>query len=76
VNLTLGASNVSFGLPDRELLNGVFLGLAIQAGLNAPIVDAEKVRPYILAADLLLGKDEWGMRYIMAYRQRQAAAQE
>ncbi|MGQ9553071.1 MAG: dihydropteroate synthase [Anaerolineae bacterium] len=76
VNLTLGASNVSFGLPDRELLNGVFLGLAIQAGLNAPIVDAEKVRPYILAADLLLGKDEWGMRYILAYRQRQAAAQE
>ena len=75
-NLTLGASNVSFGLPDRELLNGVFLGLSILAGLKATIVDAEKVRPYILAEDLLLGKDEWGMRYILAYRQRQAAAQE
>ena len=75
VNLTLGASNVSFGLPDRELLNGVFLGLAIQAGLTAPIVDAEKVRPYILSADLLLGKDEWSMRYITAFRQRQQAAQ-
>lgn len=76
VNLTLGASNVSFGLPDRELLNGVFLGLAIQAGLNAPIVDAEKVRPYILSADLLLGKDEWSMRYIGAFRQRRQASQE
>jgi len=72
----LGASNISFGMPDRELLNGVFIGLAIEAGLNAPIVDAAKVRPYVLAADLLLGKDEWGMRYITAYRQRQAAAQQ
>jgi 5-methyltetrahydrofolate--homocysteine methyltransferase len=76
VNINLGASNVSFGLPDRELLNGVFLGLAIQAGLNAPIVDAEKVRAYILAADLAMGKDEWSMRYITAFRQRQQAAQE
>jgi len=76
VNLTLGASNVSFGLPERELLNGVFLGMAVQAGLNAPIVDAEKVRPYVLAADLLLGKDEWAMRYIMWYRQKQQASQE
>ena len=74
VNLTLGASNVSFGLPDRELLNGVFLGLAIQVGLNAPIVDAAKVRSYILAADVLLGKDEWAMRYIAGFRQRQTGS--
>ncbi|MGI6210000.1 MAG: dihydropteroate synthase [Anaerolineae bacterium] len=72
VNLTLGASNVSFGLPDRDLLNGVFLSLAIAAGLNAPIVDAAKSRQYILAADVLLAKDEWAMRYITAFRQRQA----
>jgi 5-methyltetrahydrofolate--homocysteine methyltransferase len=75
VNLTLGASNVSFGLPDRDLLNGVFLGLAIEAGLNAPIVDPAKARPYILAADLLLGKDDWAMRSISAYRQRQREQQ-
>ncbi len=73
VNMTLGASNVSFGLPDRELLNGVFLGMAIARGLNCPIVDAEKVRPYILAADLALGRDEYAMRYLKAYRQRQKA---
>jgi 5-methyltetrahydrofolate--homocysteine methyltransferase len=71
VNLALGASNVSFGLPDREILNGAFLAMAIDRGLNCPIVDAAKVRPYILAADLALGRDEYAMRYLKAYRQRQ-----
>ncbi|MGC9335972.1 MAG: hypothetical protein ACP5JJ_17640, partial [Anaerolineae bacterium] len=66
-----GASNVSFGLPDREALNGVFLGMAIARGLNCPIVDAAKVRKYILAADLSLGLDEYSMRYLKGYRQRQ-----
>jgi len=70
VNLTLGASNISFGLPDRETLNGVFLGMAIAAGLNCPIVDAAKVRPFILAADLALGRDDYAMRYLKAYRKR------
>jgi len=71
VNLALGASNISFGLPDRETLNGAFLAMAIGRGLNCPIVDAAKVRPYILAADLVLGRDEYSMRYLKAYRQRQ-----
>ncbi|HEM46833.1 MAG TPA: pterin-binding protein [Alphaproteobacteria bacterium] len=71
VNLALGASNVSFGLPDREILNGVFLGMAIGRGLNCPIVDAAKVRKYILAADLALGRDEYAMRYLKDYRKRQ-----
>jgi 5-methyltetrahydrofolate--homocysteine methyltransferase len=73
VNMALGASNISFGLPDRELLNGVFLGMAIARGLNCPIVDAAKVRAYIMAADLALGRDEYSMRYLKAYRQRQKA---
>jgi 5-methyltetrahydrofolate--homocysteine methyltransferase len=73
VNLALGASNVSFGLPDRELLNGVFLGMAIDRGLNCPIVDAAKVRKYILAADLALGRDEYAMNYLKDYRKRQKA---
>ncbi len=71
VNLALGASNVSFGLPDREILNGAFLAMAIDRGLNCPIVDAAKVRAYILAADLALGRDEYAMYYLKAYRQRQ-----
>lgn len=73
VNLSLGASNVSFGLPEREVINGLFLGMAIARGLNCPIVDAAKVRPYILAADLVLGRDEYASRYLKAYRQRQKA---
>jgi 5-methyltetrahydrofolate--homocysteine methyltransferase len=73
VNLALGASNVSFGLPERETINGIFLGMAIARGLNCPIVDAAKVRPYILAADLALGRDDYAMRYLKAYRQRQKA---
>jgi 5-methyltetrahydrofolate--homocysteine methyltransferase len=70
VNQTLGASNVSFGLPEREVINWAFLGMAIKHGMNAPIVDAEKVRPAILAADLLLGRDDYAMRYIKAYKKR------
>ncbi|MGQ9595302.1 MAG: dihydropteroate synthase [Anaerolineae bacterium] len=70
VNQTLGASNVSFGMPERDLLTGTLLAMAVAAGVTCPIVDAEKVRPYLLAADLLLGVDEYGMRYIRGFRQR------
>ena len=73
VNLALGASNVSFGLPEREILNGAFIAMAIAQGLNCPIVDAAKVRPYILAADLALGRDGYAMRYIKAFRKRKKA---
>ncbi len=71
VNLTLGASNISFGLPDRDLFNCAFLAIAIAAGVNCPIVDVAKVRPTVLATDLVLGRDQYAMRYIKAYRQRQ-----
>ena len=70
VNLTLGASNVSFGLPDRELLNNAFLAVAIAAGVNCPIVDAAKIRPIVLATDLVLNRDNHAQRYIRAFRQR------
>jgi len=70
VNMTLGASNISFGLPDREIINGAFLAMCIDRGLNCPIVDAARVRPYILAADLALGRDDYAMRYIRAFRKR------
>jgi 5-methyltetrahydrofolate--homocysteine methyltransferase len=70
VNMTLGASNISFGLPDRELLNNAFVVMAAAAGATCLIVDAAKVRPIILAADLVLGRDKRARRYIEAYRQR------
>lgn len=70
VNLTLGASNISFGMPDRETINGAFLAIAVEAGLNCPIVDVAKVGHYILAADLVLGRDDYGMRFIKDFRKR------
>jgi len=71
VNLTMGASNVSFGLPDRDLLNNAFVVMAVAAGVTCLIVDTAKVRPAVLAADLVLAKDKRARRYIEAYRQRQ-----
>ena len=73
VNMTLGASNVSFGLPDREIINGAFLAMAIERGLNCPIVDAAKVAHFVQATDLALGRDEYAMRYLKAYRKRKKA---
>jgi 5-methyltetrahydrofolate--homocysteine methyltransferase len=70
VNMTMGASNVSFGLPDRELVNSAFVVMAIAAGATCLIVDVAKVRSIILAADLVLGRDQRARRYIEAYRQR------
>jgi 5-methyltetrahydrofolate--homocysteine methyltransferase len=70
VNMTMGASNVSFGLPNRELLNNAFVVMATAAGATCLIVDAAKVRSIILAADLVLGRDKRARRYIEAYRQR------
>ncbi len=68
VNQALGHSNVSFGLPDRPVINRVALGMVIRAGVNAPIVDAAEVKQSILAADLLLGRDQYAMNYIKYYR--------
>jgi 5-methyltetrahydrofolate--homocysteine methyltransferase len=71
VNINLGASNVSFGLPDRHTLNQAFLALAIGAGATCAITDPMKLTPIIRAADLLLGKDTYGARYIRYWREQQ-----
>ena len=72
VNQTLGASNISFSLPDRALIIKAFLSLAIEAGVTCPTVDAAKVRSTILATDLILGRDRFSQRFIKDYRQRQS----
>lgn len=69
VNLALGVSNASYGLPVRSLLNAAFCVLAIQAGVGCLIVDVARVWPLVLATDLLMGKDEWARRYTAAYKQ-------
>ena len=73
IHQTLGTSNISFGLPDRDVLNGAFLTLAVAHGLTCPTVDVAKVRASITAADLVLGRDDYAKRYIKAFRQRQRA---
>src|SRR6184192_4472163 len=69
-NMTCGASNVSFGLPDRPTVNAAFLPLAMHAGLTCAITNPlePQVRRAILAGDLLLGHDEYAMRWISTYR--------
>jgi 5-methyltetrahydrofolate--homocysteine methyltransferase len=75
-NMTCGASNVSFGLPDRPTINAAFLPLAMHAGLTCAITNPlePQVRRAVLAGDLLLGHDEYAMRWIASYRAEQAKA--
>lgn len=65
-----GLSNVSFGLPRRNLLNRAFLALCLGAGLDAALMDplAPGVMATVFAAEALLGKDEFCMNYITAER--------
>ena len=77
LNMTLGASNVSFGMPDRATLGSVFLPMAMQCGLTSAIMDArtpELVRA-VKAADLMLDHDAWGASWIAAHRSLQATAE-
>lgn len=70
VNVVLGLSNISFGLPDRGLVNGTFAAMAVLAGATCLIADAAAVRPYVLAADLVMGKDRHARRFLADYRRR------
>lgn len=70
VNTTCGASNISFGLPEREGVNAAFLAMAAAAGMTSAISNPlhTEVRKAIMASDVLLGKDENAARWIMAHR--------
>jgi 5-methyltetrahydrofolate--homocysteine methyltransferase len=75
-NMTCGASNVSFGLPDRHILNAAFFSVAMHAGLTCGITNplVPEVRKAVQASDLLLGHDEYAMRWISAFRADQKKA--
>lgn len=72
VNVTMGASNISFGMPDRAQINATFIAMSILAGLTCPITNPleEEVNLAIQAADLVMGRDEFGMNWINSYRAR------
>jgi len=74
LNMCLGASNVSFGMPNRHTLGATFLPMAMAAGLTSAIMDTrtEQIVEAVKAANLLLGHDEWGANWIAAHRARQA----
>ena len=72
VNMTMGASNISFGMPDRQVLNNAWMAMVIEAGGTALIADAAKVMPAVLSADLILGRDRFARRYLEGYRKRAA----
>jgi 5-methyltetrahydrofolate--homocysteine methyltransferase len=64
LNITMGASNISFGLPGREELNSAFVSLAIFNGLSCPIANPEKITATVRAADLVLGRDDFAFRFV------------
>lgn len=68
VNINVGASNISFGLPERPAVNAAFLTLCIQAGATCAITDPAKLGQTVKAADLLLGRDDNSMRYLKYFR--------
>jgi 5-methyltetrahydrofolate--homocysteine methyltransferase len=78
VNMNLGASNVSFGLPDRKIINVAYLALAISRGLTTAITDptVPEIQTTLLACDLLMGRDEYSARWIKAFRAREKAKAE
>ena len=70
VNTTCGASNVSFGLPNRHAMNASFLAMAIAAGMTSAIMNplhAEETGA-IMGAEVLMGRDRFGRRWLTAYR--------
>ena len=70
LNTTLGASNISFGLPDRAILTNAFLAAGIGSGLSSAILNPAASRSSVTAVDLVLGRDSYARRYISAYKQK------
>ena len=77
VNMSVGAGNVGFGLPDRPPLTGTFMLLGMMRGLTAAITNPVEPEIYrmILAGDLMLGRDPFGTRWMAHFRKRTAAQQ-
>ena len=72
IHTICGLSNISYGLPERMLLNQTFMVMAITKGLDGAIVNPldKKMMGAILTAEALAGKDEWCEKYLLAYREK------
>ena len=71
LNITQGASNISFGLPNRENINSAFMAMSIMYGLTCPIANPDKITGLVRAADLVLGRDDYAIRFIEHYQSTQ-----
>ena len=67
-NITQGASNISFGLPNRESINNAFMAMSIMYGLTCPIANPDKITGLVRAADLVLARDDYAIRFIEHYQ--------
>lgn len=67
-NITQGASNISFGLPNRGNINNAYMAMSIMYGLTCPIANPEKITGLVRAADLVLARDEYAIRFIEHYQ--------
>jgi 5-methyltetrahydrofolate--homocysteine methyltransferase len=78
VNTVCGASNISFGLPERPTLNSTFLAMAIASGMNCAITNPleENIRKTVLAANVLMGVDDNCQAWLSAQRQEGARAED
>ncbi len=72
LNITQGASNISFGLPNRDALNMAHMVLSIWNGLSCPIANPEKITSIIRAADLIRAKDDYAMRFVEFFQSQEA----
>ncbi|MBN2864092.1 MAG: dihydropteroate synthase [Bacteroidales bacterium] len=71
-NITQGASNISYGLPDRESLNAAYMALSIFNGLTCPIANPEKITAMVRATDLVLNRDDYAVRFVEYFQNRQS----
>jgi len=67
-NITQGASNISFGLPNRENINNAYMAMSILYGLTCPIANPEKIAGLVRASDLVMGRDDYAVRFIEHYQ--------
>lgn len=72
LNITQGASNISFGLPNREVLNSAHMTLSIANGLTCPIANPTKITTLVRATDLILGRDDFAMRFTEHFQSMEA----
>ncbi len=70
LNITQGASNISFGLPGREVLNDAYMALSIWNGLTCPIANPVKITALVKATDLVMARDDYAMRFVEYFQNR------